>query len=313
MNWYRQIKLSQYGVVGSYGFWIDPEGKILDVDAGQMHKGVLSRSGWLDPNWREKFKENPYAAAGDKDLIRVAVEMGSMDGILSRPAIQFDGCGRNRPLTPQQKKIIFNMALEFKRDTKGKGLIFLDSIGDIGYMQVDTVEDVNKLLSTMASSNPNIKTAKRETITFNRYGRLEQLDYLVNPTKQEILGFIKKIAFDNQFDKYRSKSKFPPSLRGLFVDGNLYVWDSWGPNHCTICKLLGGGCEHLECYSDDDNPEPGKFPGDALTFMPSVQGELITNLPKGHSMMQYFGDQLVPHNNPTEWGEDVPFWTYKWE
>jgi len=303
MNWYKGIKLAQYGVKGAYGFWINPNGQVISVPPGQQHNSTIIRSGWLTPGWGQEH-DNSYAAAAAKNIVRVALAEGT---------IMFDGYTTGVELTPKQKEIIHDMFLELKISDK-YGISILDNVEGVPYTRppITTVQQLDKLIGysiTQASSIRQRKFAKRESVLIHHLNKI--VDYLVNPTRQEIIGFINKIEYDNQFTEFR---KAQPSIRGVFIDGDLYVWDGWGTSHCVFCKAIGKGCENLGCY-DMKGSDPTKFPSDALTFMLDKEGNLITNIPQQHPEKGYFRNKLQTYEDPREGynDKDEDFWTHKWE
>jgi len=145
VNWYKAIKQAdQYGVMGSYGYWIDPKGQTLNVE-DQMHRAAIAKSGWLD--YREPAMDT-YQAAAQQNIIRVAIW---------NDEINFDGGGKIQFLTPKQKEVMHDMFLEYQIGMRGNGAAYVDNIGgqSLRFEKVQQLDEFLALIPTQAQASSN--------------------------------------------------------------------------------------------------------------------------------------------------------------
>jgi len=302
MNWYKCVKLAQYDL-NKEGFWLDPEGNLLDVH--YTHETAMTRSGWLDPDWESKY-DTVYAAASAQNFIRIALDKNN---------IMFAGWQDIIP-TPEQKEVMHNMFLSLKRDDN-QTVAHIEHLFGKNHIIVQTVQEFDELIGyTYASSNKQIKLAKMDEVQIPIAGKIKTVKYLINPTRQEIIGFINRIAFQNRDNEYRSGKS---EIRGVFLNDALYVWDSWDSNHCFFCKAVGGGeqCndKNYKCYDEDyDHRQNKLFAEDGLTFKVFDEDKLMTNIPSKHKNVSYFHNrgELQPYmgDEESKWGSP---WTHTWQ
>ena len=118
MNWYQLIK---YAIkildIGPYGYWVGPDGEILEV-YGTMDHSPVARKYIEDNDIQFPSGESPYVFMSEKlDFLRV---------VGPNPDGGLDISKRKVPLTPAQKSLVLNTFKVMKRTYPATAMVRAD-------------------------------------------------------------------------------------------------------------------------------------------------------------------------------------------